>query len=93
MDCQFCNIVHVVGPYVLVAFFAMFLVAFFAMFLYRIIKRHHEALAQIHARTMDVFERQNATYERVHFDLVAMKKGETETKDVSSYDASAPKKR
>ena len=29
----------------------------------------------MHARTMDVFERQNATYERVHFDLVALNKG------------------
>lgn len=85
MDCQFCEVVHVVGPYILVAFFAIFL--------YRVIKRHHELFAQMHARTMDVFERQNATYERVHFDLVAMKKGETETKTVSDFDASAPKKR
>jgi hypothetical protein len=83
MECQACQIIHVVGPYVLVVFFAFFL--------YRLIRRHHEHLAQLHARTMDVFERQNATYERVHFDLVAMKKNEA--KDVVETDVAAPKRR
>ena len=85
MDCQFCNIVHVLGPYVLVALFAIFL--------YRIIKRHHEVLAQIHARTMDVFERQNATYERVHFDLVALNKGSDKVHGSLDEDSSTGRKR
>jgi hypothetical protein len=66
MDCHACEIIHVVGPY--------FLVAFFAIVLYRLVRRHHDEVAQMHERAMDAFERQNATYERVHFDLVAIKK-------------------
>ena len=85
MDCHFCEVVHVVGPYVLVAFFAIFL--------YRLIKRHHELFAQMHARTMDVFERQNATYERVHFDLVALKDSDKREAGSIEVEAPAPKKR
>ena len=83
MECQACEIVHVVGPYVLVVFFALFI--------YRLIRRHHEHIAQLHARTLDVFDRQNATYERVHFDLVAMKKNET--KEVAKSDVAVSTKR
>jgi hypothetical protein len=78
-----CEFIHVVGPYALVVFFTLFF--------YRLIRRHHEHLGQLHARTLDVFERQNATYERVHFDLVAMKK--SEAKDVVETDVAASKKR
>ena len=83
MECHACEIVHVVGPYVLIVFFALFL--------YRLIRRYHEHLAQLHARTLDVFDRQNATYERVHFDLVAMKK--SETKEVAKSDVAVATKR
>jgi Ca2+/H+ antiporter len=84
MDCHVCEIIHVVGPYVLVAFFAIFL--------YRILKRHQEIYAQMHGRAMDVFERQNATYERVHFDLVALNK--SNEKDTADTEVSAaPRKR
>ena len=67
MDCHACEIIHVLGQY--------FLVALFAIVLYRLVRGHRDDMAQVHARTMDVFERQNATYERVHFDLVALNKG------------------
>jgi hypothetical protein len=79
---QVCQLFAVLGPYVLVVFFTLFIS--------RLIRRHHEHLAQLHARTLDVFDRQNATYERVHFDLVAMKK--SEVKDVEA-EAAASKKR
>jgi len=68
MDCRFCEWVHILGPYALVVLFAIVLMRF--------VKRHNEQLGQLHTRTIDVFERQNATYERVHFDLVALKKDE-----------------
>jgi hypothetical protein len=76
MDCQFCNIIQVLGPYALVAIFAIFIA--------RLVKRHHEHLAQLHARMLDVFDRQNATYERVHFDLVAMKRNEVKDVEVET---------
>jgi Ca2+/H+ antiporter len=85
MDCHVCEIIHVVGPYVLVAFFAIFL--------YRILKRHQEMYAQMHGRAMDVFERQNATYERVHFDLVALSKSNEKDKESAETDVSAPRRR
>ena len=81
MECHFCEAIHVLGPYLLVAFFSIFI--------YRLVKRHQEHLAQLHARTMDVFERQTAVYERVHFDLVAIKKDEVKGEDAEP----APKRR
>ena len=81
MECHACEFIHVLGPYVLVAFFAIFI--------YRIIKRHQDTYAQMHARTMDVFERQNAVYERVHFALVGLKKHSAH----DDGDADAPRKR
>jgi len=49
--------IHVLLPYLLVAFIAMLL--------YRLIQRHEDDVTRIHSRTLDVFERQNATYERI----------------------------
>ena len=77
MECHFCEAIHVLGPYVLVAFFSIFI--------YRLVKRHQEHLAQLHARTMDVFERQTSVYERVHLDLVAIKKDEAGRDDAESH--------
>jgi len=85
MECQFCEVIHIVGPYVLVVFFTLFI--------YRLIKRHQEHVAQLHSRTLDVFERQAAVYEKVHFDLVAIKKNDVKDYSSSSSDAeTTPKK-
>ena len=85
MECHACEIIHVLGPYVLVAIFMIILC--------RLVRRHHDQLAQIHARTMDVFERQNATYERVHFDLVALNKGSDKVHGSLDADTSTGRKR
>jgi hypothetical protein len=84
MECHFCDAIHIVGPYVLVVFFSLFI--------YKLIKRHQEHIAQLHGRTLDVFERQAAVYERVHYDLVAIKKNDVKDVAVSESDSS-PKKR
>ena len=83
MDSQFCNIIQVLGPYALVAIFAIFFV--------RMVKRHREHVAQLHSRTLDVFERQNAFFERVHFDLIELKRHQP--KDVTHTLEVQPKKR
>jgi hypothetical protein len=68
MQCHFCELIHVLGPYALVAFFSVFI--------YRLVKKHQEDLAQLQFRTLNVFERQTSVYERVHLDLVSSKKDE-----------------
>ena len=85
MECHACEIIHVLGPYVLFAIFAIFLC--------RLVRRHREQFAQMHSRTMDVFERQNATYERVHFDLVALNKGSDKVHGSLDADTSTGRKR
>ncbi len=82
MDCHFCEAIHILGPYVLVVFFTLFIS--------KLVKRHQEHMAQLHGRTLDVFERQAAVYERVHYDLVAISK--TDGKDAEGSDSS-PRKR
>ena len=85
MECQVCEVVHIVGPYVLVVFFTLFI--------YRLIKRHQEHVAQLHSRTLDVFEKQQAVYEKVHFDLVAIKKNDVKDYSSQSSDVeTSPKK-
>ncbi len=73
MQCHFCELIHVLGPYALVAFFSIFI--------YRLVKKHQDYLAQLHARTLDVFERQTTVYERVQVGLVALKKDETKKEE------------
>jgi hypothetical protein len=85
MDCQFCEAIHILGPYVLVIFFTLFIS--------KLVKRHQEQVAQLHGRTLDVFERQAAIYERVHYDLVAIRKSDgNDDKDAEASDSS-PRKR
>ncbi|MGO8999522.1 MAG: hypothetical protein ACLQVI_39865 [Polyangiaceae bacterium] len=81
MDCHFCEAIHILGPYVLVVFFTLFIS--------KLVKRHQEQMAQLHGRTLDVFERQTAAYERVHDDLVAIKR---DGKDTSDDESPAPKR-
>ncbi len=83
MDSYVCQVIQTLGPYVLVALFAIFFV--------RLVKRHREHVTQLHTRTLDAFERQNAFFERVHFDLIELKRHEP--KDVAPTLEVHPKKR
>ena len=62
MECQFCEVAHVVGPYVLVILFIVLLS--------RTVKRFHEQLVQLHRDTVSAFDRHASSYERVHLDIV-----------------------
>jgi hypothetical protein len=62
MECQFCEVAHVLGPYVLVILFAVVVA--------RTVKRFHEQLVQLHKDTVSAFDRHASSYERVHFDII-----------------------
>jgi hypothetical protein len=87
MECQFCEVAHVLGPYVLVILFAIVFS--------RTIKRFHEQIVQLHGRTVDAFERQASSYERVHFDIIKTRKDDAKefaSKDVSEGEAHTKKR-
>jgi len=79
------ELIKTLGPYALVILFTVTL--------YRVMLRHREEISQLHAKTLDAFDRHTASYERVHYDLVSLKRtGETD-KAISEVDAHHKKAR
>jgi len=79
MECQFCEVAHVLGPYVLVILFAVVVS--------RTVKRFHEQLVQLHKDTVSAFDRHASSYERVHLDII--KSRSDDAKGFSAKDSSA----